>query len=209
MASRKRQLLDVLRAQHKEGAARAPVELPTAPTPAPVRPAAVRNRSLPPWLPVALRWAFGLAWVVLIVWLIALLWPEGGEPQPQAGAQNPATAGSPAPANPAPPATPAAPAVSDAPRYGILAITYQGTANEKLATSLAIQLRDQLQPQPVQVRKHSEGGKTWYEVFIGQAADKAGLETLLKQVRALSLPDQPGKKPFADAFIKRIPVTTS
>lgn len=169
---------------------------------------AARNRSLPPWLPLAFRWAFGLAWVVLIIWLITLLWPDGGAAQPEESVQTP---GSAAPANPPPaqPAAPQTPPASSAPRYGILAITYQGTANEKLATNLAIQLRDQLQPQPVQVRKHSEGGKTWYEVFIGQADDKAGLETLLKQVRSLSLPDQPGKKPFADAFIKRIPVTTS
>ncbi len=206
MASRKRQLLDVLRAQHKEGTARTPAELPQ--TPAPSRPTPVRSRSLPPWLPLAFRWAFALAWVVLIVWLITLLWPDGAEPKPQESAEKPGLAASANEPEP-PPQPPPAPAATDAPRYGILAITYQGTANEKLATSLALQLRDQLQPQPVQVRKHSEGGKTWYEVFIGQAADKAGLETLLKQVRSLSLPDQPGKKPFADAFIKRIPVTTS
>lgn len=207
MASRKRQLLDVLRAQHRAQ----PIDLPVhAPAEAPrlaSASAGSRKRSFPVWLPLALRWGFGLGWVVLIVWLITLLWPDStASKSPLTVPETPRTA----PADPQKPAPGVTnpPAVSDAPRYGILAITYEGTANEKQATSIAITLRDLLQPQTVQVRKHTDRGKTWFEVFIGQAGEKKALEALLKQVRGLSLPDQPGKKPFADAFIKTIPNTT-
>jgi hypothetical protein len=179
-----------------------------------------RNRSLSPGFRLTLRWVAGLAWVVLIIWLITLLWPNGSDPgSGNSGSGNssgqeagvPNETGTP-PTAPAatPPAVPAKqqPAAA-ASRYGILAITYQGTANEKLATSLAIELRDRLQPQPVQVRKVSGDGKTWYEIFVGEAEEKSALDALLKQVRGLSPSDQPGKKPFTDAFIKRIPQTTS
>lgn len=161
---------------------------------------------------MALRWGFGLLWIILIFWLISLLWPDKDSLNPGSAAQGVPTAPPAAPLA-SPPQAPAAaanpPPAAAAASYGILAITYQGTSNEQQAVSIAVQLRDQLQPQPVQVRKHMDGGRTYYEVFIGQAAAKADLKNLLEQVRGLTLQSQPGSRPFHDAYITRIPKTTS
>ncbi len=208
MVPRKRELLDVLRNQRKESSAHAPV----APQPSSV-PSHSRSAT-PPWRGWILRLAFVLVWVALVLWLISFLWPDKAPPAAPPQAQTPATQtppqtppGAPGGANPAPAGNhPAAPA--DAPAYGVLAITYQGSANESQATAIALEMRDTLRLPDVQVRKHNDRGKTWYEIYVGREAEKSALDALLKRVRGLSLPSQPGQKPFADAFVKRIPSTT-
>jgi hypothetical protein len=214
MAPRKRQLLDLLRTQQREAQPRAPASpaapvasVPSAPA-APQSTLLTRTRQAPSWRPWLLRGAFVAVWLVLLVWLVSRLWPDGADP---AGPGNTAGGNPPAAAAPesashaagAPPAPPA-----QGPLYGVLAITYQGAAHEQQAAATALELREALKPHPVTVRKYTKSGKTWFEVLIGQEADRARLDALVSQVRALSLASQPGKKPFSDAFVKTIPATT-
>lgn len=216
MAPRKRELLEVLRNQRKEASAHA--QPSPAPAPAPSRPRSSSGRS--PW---PLRIFFGLVWIAVVVWLIAYLWndQDPAAPETPGNAGAPPTAGVPSgPQSPTGAATPPnqpqeraqqpppAPG-ADARVYGILAITYEGAAQEAQATAIALEMRDSMGLPEVQVRKHQDRGKVWYEIYVGRANDKSALDALLKKVRGQSLPSQPGKKPFESAYVRAIPTTTS
>jgi hypothetical protein len=150
----------------------------------------------------------GLLWVLLVIWLIWLVWPDGtgkAEPAPEAGR----TVQAPPPSTPQRPQAPPTPIQVAQPVYGVLAITYLGAEYGRQATEVALEMRDALQLPDVQVRKHLDGDKTWFEVFVGRQAQQSALDGLVKKVRGITLPSQPGKKPFASAFVKRIPETST
>lgn len=216
MAPRKRELLEVLRNQRKEASTL------SQPTPAPV-PAPSRTRSSSGRSAWPLRILFGIVWLAIVVWLVAYLWPDGetkpdsgtaqsppASPPSAASGQTPAAGSSGQDHAQQPPVTPSRPATGgDARAYGILAITYEGAAQEAQATAIALEMRDSMGLPDVQVRRHQERGKVWYEIYVGRATEKSELDALLKKVRGQSLPSQPGKKPFDSAYVRAIPTTTS
>ncbi len=198
MAPRKRGLLDLLR-QQQGIAARPPQPAPPAPS---------RSRSSAAWRPWVLRLGLGLLWVLLLIWLIWLVWPDGsGNTEPAMETGRAAQAAPPTTAQRTPVQPTPAPAAQ--PVYGVLAITYLGAEHERQATAVALEMRDALQLPDVQLRKHLDGDKTWFEVFVGRQSHQSALDALVKKVRGITLPSQPGKKPFASAIVKRIPETST
>ncbi len=202
MAPRKRELLDVLRRQQSSSA---PAESRPTPQPAP-RSAPLKIRFGPAQKRTLLRIGLVVVWLVLVVWLVRLLTSGGDEPKlPSTGTQVTPAQGPPATT---PPNAGNDPPASTESAYGVLAITYQGDAQLENARRVGQVLQKDLRLPEVHLHRSEDRGKVWYELFVGRAGDPAALDLLLKQVRGLALPGEPGK-PFASAYVKLIPSSGS